>query len=225
VHSLAPESFDLRGSELRNSSAPVYIVGAGKTGTDTAHTLLESNPGRQVNLLIGRGMMFGQHEKFFPVGFGRHFGGESATDSAIHFLSSCSAYLLVHLAYLDAFKGLPLYEVDYAELNRKSRDAVGCLLMAHTMYNASVLMRALPLRVELEFGTNMAHWFPMHRRLFDAVKIVRFLKRHPNHLRDALDVVRERFDVRCGPLQYPSRVESLPGCSQIRRRTQAAAVR
>jgi hypothetical protein len=145
--------------------------------------------------------------------------------SAIHFLGSCSAYLLVHLAYLDAFTGLPLYEVDYAELNRKSRDAVGCLLMPHTMYNASVLMRALPLRVELEFGTNMAHWFPTHRRLFDAVKIVRFLKRHPNHLRDALDVVRERFDVRCGPLQYPSRVESLPGCSQIRRRTQVAAVR
>jgi hypothetical protein len=25
--------------------------------------------------------MFGQREKFFPVGFGRHFGGESATDS------------------------------------------------------------------------------------------------------------------------------------------------
>ena len=319
VHSIAPNGFDLRGPEMRASSAPVYIVGAGKTGTDTAYTLINNYPGRDVNLLIGQGMMFGRRDKFFPRGLKRYYGGDTPvasfldlarrfdghnerevlelfrsrygvsllpgaqrfgigllsveendfiargahaiipdylTDvvdrdgqptmilrhktvpvepgswfinctgylfknrlsyepyvsasgnvvsvqpsSAIHFLSTCASYLLVHLAYLDKLKGLPLYEVDYGELNQKSRDALGCVVMSHTLYNAGVLTRALPFRVEREFGTNMEHWYPWHRRILDAVRVVGYLKRHPDHLRRTLDVVRERFDVRCGPLQ------------------------
>jgi hypothetical protein len=327
VHSIAPNGFDLRGPEMRASSAPVYIVGGGKTGTDTAYTLIDSYPGRQVNLLIGEGMMFGRRDKFFPgrlkryvagdtpvasfLDLARRFDGRNERDvlelfrsrygvsllpnaqrfgigllsveendrivrgahaiipaylkdvvdrdaqptlifrdgesrpvapgswfinctgylfknrssyepyvspsgkvvsvqpsSAIHFLSTCSSYLLVHLAYLNKLQDLPLYEVDYGELNRKSRDALGCVIMSHTLYNAGVLMSALPLRVESEFGTNMEHWYPWHRRILDAVRVVSYLKRHPDHLRRTLDVIRERFDVRCGPLQHRTRVEA-----------------
>jgi hypothetical protein len=32
------------------------------------------------------------------------------------------------------------------------------------------------------------------------MQLTRYRKQHPDHFRRSLDVVRERFDVRCGPL-------------------------
>ena len=43
---------------MRASDAPVWIIGGGKTAMDTAHALITEYPGREVNLVAGRGTFF-----------------------------------------------------------------------------------------------------------------------------------------------------------------------
>ena len=56
-------------------NAPVYVVGGGKTGTDTAQFLLEQNPNRKVTLINGLGNVFGNRDLLFPMGLGRFWKG------------------------------------------------------------------------------------------------------------------------------------------------------
>ncbi len=76
ARSISPDEFDVRGSEIRGSDAPVWIVGGGKTGMDTAHTLLTEQPGREVNLVAGPGTIFINRDQMFPNGVGRWYRGE-----------------------------------------------------------------------------------------------------------------------------------------------------
>jgi hypothetical protein len=45
-----------------------------------------------------------------------------------------------------------------------------------------------------------ARWYPLHRRMIDAAQFMLTSRREREHQRQALDTVRERFDVQCGPL-------------------------
>jgi hypothetical protein len=76
VRSVSPDSFDLRGEEMRASDAPVWIVGGGKTGMDTAHTLITEQPGKVVNLVAGPGTLFMSRDLLFPRGASRWRRGE-----------------------------------------------------------------------------------------------------------------------------------------------------
>ena len=58
VHSVSPDYCDVRAGDIRESDAPVWIIGGGKTAMDTAHALITAYPGRQVNLVAGRGTFF-----------------------------------------------------------------------------------------------------------------------------------------------------------------------
>ena len=60
VHSVSPDYCDVRAGDIRESDAPVWIIGGGKTAMDTAHALITAYPGRQVNLVAGRGTFFFQ---------------------------------------------------------------------------------------------------------------------------------------------------------------------
>ena len=63
VHSVTPETV-----ESASPTAPVWIVGGGKTAMDVAHQLCTTQPGREVNLIAGNGVFFGRRETFFPTG-------------------------------------------------------------------------------------------------------------------------------------------------------------
>lgn len=58
-----------------DTSVPVVIVGGGKTGMDTAQTLLQQNPGRTITLIIGQGTVFGNRDMLFPPGARRWWQG------------------------------------------------------------------------------------------------------------------------------------------------------
>ncbi|MEV0063568.1 FAD-dependent oxidoreductase [Nocardia sp. NPDC050718] len=75
VRSVSPDDCDLRGDGLRASTDPVWIIGGGKTAMDTAYELVTAQPGREVNLVAGRGTFFHSREKFFPSGTRRWWGG------------------------------------------------------------------------------------------------------------------------------------------------------
>ena len=72
--SISPLELDLL--ERNPGNTPVYVVGGGKTGMDTAYTVLSRFPGREVNLIIGKGTFFFDRNKLFPEGPKRWWGGQ-----------------------------------------------------------------------------------------------------------------------------------------------------
>lgn len=67
VRSVSPDYCDIRSPEMAASTDPVWIVGGGKTGMDTAHTLITTCPGREVNLLAGSGTVFSERSALYPT--------------------------------------------------------------------------------------------------------------------------------------------------------------
>lgn len=318
VSSLVPELPDLVPQIAQQGDAPIYIVGGGKTGMDTAHLLVRALPKRKVRMLIGQGTLFLDRDRTSPGRWRRYFTGDTPLDifldvakhfngrneqevlryfrenycvsldaecrrymfglmsqrenreikqgldevirdhlvdivdepsgptmvlrsgarrpiepgavilncsgylgasleyepylsstgrvlsisgaSTVHFLSSQSAYFLGHLFMLGKLADAPLYEVDVAALRDASRDVFPPAAIAVTLYNTSVILGLLPRWVMQENGLDLMGLYPLHRRLFSVAKLMLFLKLRPTHLRDVLDVVRERFHVRLGPL-------------------------
>ncbi|MCP1726585.1 hypothetical protein J2T60_000550 [Natronospira proteinivora] len=76
ARSVSPDYFDVGGPEMRVSNAPVWIVGGGKTGMDTAHVLITEQPGREVNLVAGPGTLFMSRDRLFPRGARRWREGD-----------------------------------------------------------------------------------------------------------------------------------------------------
>lgn len=79
ARSVSPDHFDVRGSEMLTSDAPVWVIGGGKTGMDTAHALITEQPGREVNLVAGPGTFFVNRDRAFPSGLRRWWAGEPAS--------------------------------------------------------------------------------------------------------------------------------------------------
>ena len=77
VHSVSPDFCDVRTGEIAESSAPVWVIGGGKTAMDTAHALIRACPGREVNILAGSGTFFACRDKLFPTGARRWWGLDS----------------------------------------------------------------------------------------------------------------------------------------------------
>ena len=122
--------------------------------------------------------------------------------SAIHILSTSAAYLTVHLSYLNKLHGLPLYEADLPTLYEADRDAFSVTTAVHLLYNTGVILDAVPRSVFKEYGVDLGRWYPAPRRILDGMRFLQYSKRNPDHLRRTLDTIRDRFRVRCGPLQH-----------------------
>jgi thioredoxin reductase len=75
VQSVSPDYCDVRSGDMRASDAPVWIIGGGKTAMDTAHALIMNYPGREVNLVAGRGTFFSSRDRLFPTGARRWWSG------------------------------------------------------------------------------------------------------------------------------------------------------
>ena len=65
----------LRADGVFDSDAPVYIVGGGKTGLDTAHALVSRRSRRRVTLLNGSGTVFADRDLLAPRGRRRWWSG------------------------------------------------------------------------------------------------------------------------------------------------------
>jgi thioredoxin reductase len=320
VHSVSPDYCDVRAGDIRESKAPVWIIGGGKTAMDTAHTLITAYPGRQVNLVAGRGTFFTSRDGLLPSGarrwwtgtppstlaaqLSRRFDGTNesevqnwyratygtfltpqadnfvlgvlseaenetisaglndlvmdyledvvdcngtpelvfrsgstktiepgswvvnctgyvrATDeypyepyvspsgavvsinvrSAVLHLPAFMGYFLGHLLFLDKLGEIPLYEVDWQGLRDKSPVAFPYVLFALVQHNLSLIYDNVPSRVFNENGLDFDRWYPLPRRLPGLTRFVLTHRRERERQRRVLDTVRERFDIRCGPL-------------------------
>lgn len=70
VVSTTPQALDMAGD------APVYVIGGGKTGMDTAHALITRNPRRPVTMLTGMGTVFASRDFTLPTGLPRYWRGK-----------------------------------------------------------------------------------------------------------------------------------------------------
>ncbi len=75
VRSVSPDFCDVRTGEIAESDSPVWVVGGGKTAMDTAHALIGTCPGREVNIIAGSGTFFTCRDRVFPTGARRWWGG------------------------------------------------------------------------------------------------------------------------------------------------------
>ena len=128
--------------------------------------------------------------------------------SATLHLPSFMAYFLTHLLFLGKLRDLPLYELDGQDLRRKSGAAFPYTLLALAQHNLSLISDSVPTRVLLDCGLDFDRWYPLPRRLVGTARFMLTHRREREHLRRTLDTVRERFDIRCGPLVDASPINS-----------------
>jgi hypothetical protein len=122
--------------------------------------------------------------------------------SYLTFLPAYTGYLLVEAAYRGVLDKLPLYEVDSVELQLRAKEALMATVVTHTLYNLVHLLDGMPLAAQREFGANFALWYPLHRQIGAGLRLMQFQKKRPEHLRQSLDRVRERYGIRLGPLAH-----------------------
>ena len=67
-------------------------------------------------------------------------------------------------------------------------------------YNLSLIADSVPTKVFTECGLDFDRWFPPHRRLAATAGSCSRTAANASASARTLDTVRERFDVRCGPL-------------------------
>ncbi|OBF36311.1 potassium transporter [Mycobacterium sp. ACS1612] len=115
-------------------------------------------------------------------------------------LTSLMGYFMTHLLMLDKITDIPLYELDAMDLRRKSNAAFGFTLFTLAMYNLGLIAGQIPRKALTDCGVDPSLWYPLPRRLIDAAQFMRAGRRERERQQRTLDTVRERFDVRCGPL-------------------------
>ena len=126
--------------------------------------------------------------------------GVVSSRSAIAMLTSVGGYYLGHLMMLGRLGELPLYELDGYTLAGRSREAWACAMVTMQLYNLSLIVDDVPRGVLTGNRLNPDLWYPPHRFVLGALQFARASRREREHWRLALDRVRERFGVRCGPI-------------------------
>jgi hypothetical protein len=127
--------------------------------------------------------------------------------SATLHLTTYMGYFLTHLMFLEKLRDIPLYELDMGELRRKSNAAFPYTAFALAQYNLSLIADSVPAKVFRDFGPDLDRWYPLPRRMIGTARFMLTHRREREHLRHTLDTVRERFDIRCGPLRPAARLQ------------------
>ncbi|MEM1272873.1 MAG: FAD-dependent oxidoreductase [Pseudomonadota bacterium] len=120
--------------------------------------------------------------------------------SAVHFLSSVSAYFLPHLFLTDTLRQSDLFEVDLDALRRIDRKLLYATATTATFYNTVALIDAVPFRVLDSCGLDLDRWFPLHRRLATLIDVKFHRKKYLSHARAALEQVACDHDIRIRPI-------------------------
>ncbi len=81
VQSVAPD--DPRLFDPSGAKQPVYVVGGGKTGMDTAQALIARFPTREVHLIVGNGTIFMNRTRAFPKGLARWWRGTTSLNTFV----------------------------------------------------------------------------------------------------------------------------------------------
>lgn len=123
--------------------------------------------------------------------------------SATLHLTSFMGYFMTHLLMLSKISDIPLYELDWMDLRTKSNAAFPYTLFSLAQYNLSLISDSVPAKVFSECGLDFNRWYPLPRRIVGTAQFMLTHRREREHLSRTLDAVRERFDVRCGPLAHP----------------------
>jgi len=118
-------------------------------------------------------------------------------------------YFLTHLLFLGKLKDVPLYELDVLELFNKSRKVFPYAVFALAQYNLSLIADCVPAKGFGECGLDYDRWYPLPRRMIGMARFMLTHRRERERTRRTLDTVRERFDVRCGPL-HPATTSGRP---------------
>lgn len=124
-----------------------------------------------------------------------------STRSVTMLLPSFMGYFMAHMFFAGKLGETPLYEADLSDLLAKSRAVSPYVAATLASYNLSLMSDALPGKVFLQCGLDFDRLSPAPHRLFGSLAFAVRHKRDRPHLKHALDTVRERFDVRCGPLE------------------------
>jgi hypothetical protein len=99
VLSVIPQT--IRKALADNPTAPVYVVGGGKTGMDTVLAMLAEDPRRRISLINGQGTNFLNRAKYFPTGLKRWVSGKLVSglfrDLALTFDGTNESELLAHI--------------------------------------------------------------------------------------------------------------------------------
>lgn len=146
------------------------------------------------------GYLTGRDEPYEPyVSGGGRVLSIQIRSATLH-LSSYMGYFMTHMLMADRLRDTPLYELDVQDLTGKSRTVFPYALVTLAQYNLSLMADRLPVRVFAECGLDFDRWYPGPRRLVTTARFMLTHRRHRDRQRRVLDTVRERFDVRCGPL-------------------------
>lgn len=183
-----------------------HLVDAVDRGEDV-ELLLRSGATRRTRpgswLVNCTGYVFGtepRHPTYEPYTSADGNVGVVSSRSTIALLSSFGGYYLAHLMMLGRLGELPLYELDGDGLARQSREAWACAAVTAQLYNLGVIAENVPLEVLRRNGLNLDLWYPPHRYILGVLQFARASRREREHWRLALDRVRDRFDVNCGPV-------------------------
>jgi hypothetical protein len=130
--------------------------------------------------------------------------------SATLHLTTYQGYFMTHLMFLEKLSDIPLYELDAYSLRRKSNAVFPYAAVALAQYNLSLIADSLPVSVFRDCGLDLDRWYPLPRRLMATTQFMLAHRREREHHRQALDTVRERFEVRCGPLMRPAGLPPTP---------------
>lgn len=321
VRSVSPNFCDV--DELASDGAPVWVIGGGKTGMDTAHALIAADPHREVSMVAGSGTYFLSRDETFPRGRRRWWSGTMASVSGAQMvgrfdgtneheanrwfrdtygvsptedadtyvlgimsaeesraiaaglrevvmdrfvdvidradgpvmtfaggatravspgswiinctgyvlrdagpyepylspggsvlsiqlrsttmhLTSFMAYFMTHMLFRDRLPDASLYEMDAIDLRAKSKVILPFGILCLSQYNLSVMFEQLPNTVFLRCGSNVDSWYPLTRQLRGSLTFLVRHRRDRDSARRTLDTLRERFDLRCGPLATSS---------------------
>jgi cation diffusion facilitator CzcD-associated flavoprotein CzcO len=113
-----------------------------------------------------------------------------------------AGYLLTHLLMRGKLHTAPLWEIDWYDLRRRAGSATTPAMWTVLMHNFTVLLGTLPITVFLRSGLDVDRWYPEPRRQLGAVAFLLTRRRQQAHYRRTLDAIRERYGVRCGPLDH-----------------------
>jgi hypothetical protein len=109
--------------------------------------------------------------------------------------------------FLGKLAEVPLYALDLDDLRRKSTTAWTAAFGTLSTYNAGLLVDALPMRVLRDNGLDFDGWYPIWRRVLWSTSFLRALKRDREQFLEALDILRDRFDLRGGVVVAKDRLE------------------
>jgi hypothetical protein len=120
--------------------------------------------------------------------------------SAYGIFTPFAGYFMTHLLFADKLRGLGIYTLDIEDLFGKARPLAIYASMTLSMHNLSLLSQALPSKVLLDCGLDFDRWYPVPRRMAGIMEFLRTNRRDRKHHRKTLDTIRDRFDVRGGPI-------------------------